>query len=314
MKNFVFTVLISLFFSTQMSAQVQVGLPDLVYSSPIGTIIEIPVSCGNLTGLNVIAYQFSISFNSNILVPESPYYSTTGTLSSKTGWSAMANPNIQNQLTIGAFGSAPLTESGVLLKLIFKVAAANGASTLYFSAFLFNAGSPAAILDNGSFINQDCTSGQTLVIPAGWSGISAYISPFDSDMVNMFAPIQSKLSMVSNFTNQYSPIFGIPPSQPWDSNSGYFIKLTEPAQLQICGQEIQNKVVTLTAGWNLVPVVSNNIFFIDQLLSGLNFEIVKEVASIYIYWPSKNIQTLDFFEPGKSYLIKMNSPGSIIFP
>ena len=314
MKNHIFTFLAGIFLSIQLNAQVQVSLPDLTQSVPIGTIIEIPVSCGDLTGLNVIAYQFSVSFNNTVLVAETPYFSTDGTLSSKTGWSAAANPNVQNQLTIGAFGSAALSGNGILLKLIFKVVSASGTSPLDFNSFLFNAGTPTATTENGSFTNQDCSNGQTLVMPAGWSGISAYLTPSDPNMVNMFATIQSKLTMVNNFTNQYAPGLGVSPSQPWNSNSGYFIKLTEPAQLQICGQEIQNKVVNLVTGWNLVPVISNDIFILDEILSGLDFEIVQEAATSNIYWPSMAIQNFYFFEPGKAYLIKMNSPGMITFP
>lgn len=314
MKNHILTFLAGLFFSLQLHAQVQVSLPDLTQSVPIGTIVEIPVSCGDLTGLNVIAYQFSVSFNSTVLVPETPYFSTSGTLSSKTGWSAAANPNVQNQLTIGAFGSAALSGNGILLKLIFKVVSANGISPLDFNSFLFNAGTPGATTENGFFTNQDCSNGQTLVMPAGWSGISAFIAPSDPDMINMFAAIESNLIMVNNLSNRYSPANGINPSQPWSSNSGYFIKLNSPVQLQICGQEIQNKVVNLVAGWNLVPVISNDIFILDEILTGLDFEIVQEAATSNIYWPSMAIQNLYFFEPGKAYLIKMNSPGMITFP
>jgi hypothetical protein len=67
-------------------------------------------------------------------------------------------------------------------------------------------------------------------------------------------------------------------------------------------------------GWNLVPVISNDIFILDEILTGLDFEIVQEAATSNIYWPSMAIQTLYFFEPGKAYLIKMNSPGMITFP
>jgi len=313
MKNFVLTLFVSLFLSLQITAQVQVSLPELNYSSPIGTVIEIPVSCGDLTGLNVIAYQFIFTFNSEVLIPEAPYYSTSGTLSGANGWTVMVNEAVQNQLSVGAFGASSFSGGGTLVKLIFKVNTGCGNTPLELTNFYFNAGNPAVILNNGSFSNQNC-SGQTLVIPAGWSGISAYVEPSDPNMVNMFAPIQSKLAMVNNFTNSYSPIFGVNPTQPWSSNSGYFIKLTEPAQIQILGDETQTKVVNLVTGWNLVPILSNCVYFCEEIMYGLNFEIVQEVAGMNVYWPSKNVQTLYFFESGKAYLIKMNSTGSITFP
>lgn len=314
MKKLIFTVIISFFLISRVNAQVTVTLPDLVYSSPIGTIIDIPVSCGSLTGLNVIAYQFKITFDNGVLVPESPYYSTAGTLSSTNGWTVMANAGVANQVSIGAFGSGALSGSGTLVKLIFKIASANGSTPLGLNSFYFNAGNPQVTTANGSFTNQDCSNFQTFVIPAGWSGISSFLVPSDPNMVNTFFPIENKLLMINNFTNRYSPIYGILPILPWDSNSGYFIKLSEPVIFQICGQPIPNKTLNLVTGWNLVPVLSDGVYFCEEVMSGLNFEIVKAAVGTDVYWPSEDIQTLYFFEAGKAYLIKMNSPGSITFP
>jgi len=155
---------------------------------------------------------------------------------------------------------------------------------------------------------------QTLVIPAGWSGISSYLNPANPNLVNIMAPVADHLLMVKNNTNCYSPPLGILPSAPWNSTSGYFIKLDSPVQVAITGFEIQNKTIALSVGWNLLPVISNDIYILDEILTGVDFEIVQEAATSNIYWPSMAIQNLYFFEPGKAYLIKMNSPGIIIFP
>jgi len=104
------------------------------------------------------------------------------------------------------------------------------------------------------------------------------------------------------------------PSAPWNSYSGYFIKMDAPVQLNITGFEIQNRTVSLTAGWNLVPVLTNCDYAIEEVMSGLNFEIVKPVAGSEVFWPSMEIYGLNLFETGKAYLIKMNSAGTITFP
>lgn len=313
MKKILLTSILFGCLMMQTVAQVSVSLPDLTTSIPPGTIVEIPVTVENLTGLNVIAYQFLISFDNSIIVPESPYYLSTGTLSSTSGWSVMANPNIPNKLTIGAFGSSPLSGNGTLVKLTFKVMTAVGSSPLTFNSFLFNAGNPASITTNGSFTNQVCTETQTLVIPSGWSGISTFIDVSNPDMVSMFSPIVNNLLMVRNNENSYSPPNGITPTQQWDTYSGYFIKLNEPELLSFCGQELQNRSLTLDAGWNLMPVLNNCIYFCEEILYGLDYEFVQAAAGLDVYWPSKSIQTLYFFEPGKAYLIKMNSPGVVTF-
>ena len=313
MKKLPFILLFLSFFATRSIGQITVSLPDLNTSVSVGSIIEIPVTVGNLTGSNVIAYQFQIGYNSDVLIPESPYFIKSGTLSNATGWSVMANPNVAGQLTLGAFGSSALSGNGTLLKLTFKVLTASGSSPLVFNSFLFNAGNPAALATNGSFSNQICSEIQTLVIPAGWSGISTFVEVSNPDMVNMFAPVQNHLIMVKNNSNSYSPPNGILPTQSWNSYSGYFIKMDEQVILQVCGQDLQNKSLNLTTGWNLIPVLNDCVYFCEEILYGLDYEYVQSAAGLEVYWPSKAIQTLYFFEPGKAYLLKMNSPGIITF-
>lgn len=295
-------------------SQIPVNAPDIVQSNPVGSTVEIPISVGNLTGSNVIAYQFTLTFDNTILTPADPFFIKVGTISQASGWTVLANPNVSGQITIGAFGANPLAGSGVLLKLKFTVNSANGSTPLNFQSFLFNAGTPAAITTNGSFTNQDCSTIQTLIIPEGWSGISAYVDPSNPDMVAMFQSAVSNLIIVKNFTNSYAPSLGINPVQPWDANSGYFIKTNDLTVLEICGNMIQDKTVNLTPGWNLVPVKTQELSFVDEVMIGLDFEIVQEAATPFVYWPTWEIQTLYFFEPGKSYLIKMNSAGTLVFP
>lgn len=317
MKKLIFTVIISFLLISRGIAQVTVTLPDLVYSSPVGTIIEIPVSCGTLTSLDsVIAYQFKITFDNVVLVPESPYYDTIGTLSSKNGWIVMANPGVLNEVSIGACGSGALTGSGSLVKLIFKIVSANGSTPLGLNSFYFNAGNPQVILVNGSFTILSCIPQQQyLLIPPGWSGISSYLTPVNSNMVTMFAPVVNNLIMVTDyaFSNQYSPPNSILPTENWDSSQGYFIKMNTETVFVLSGCETADKTIALAAGWNLVPVISNCVYFAEEIMVGLDFEIVQVVAGFETYWPAQSIQTLYFMEPGKAYLIRMNSPGSLTF-
>lgn len=90
--------------------------------------------------------------------------------------------------------------------------------------------------------------------------------------------------------------------------------MDEPVQLNINGFEIQNKTINLSSGWNLIPVLSICDHPVEVIMSGLNFEIVQQVAGTGVYWPSQGVQSLQLLEHGKSYLIKMNSAGSITFP
>ncbi|HPE33757.1 MAG TPA: cohesin domain-containing protein [Bacteroidales bacterium] len=310
LKNLIFII----FLATQLQAQVLVTAPDLSYSDTVGTTIEIPILTEDLNGLNVIAYQFVIEFDENVILPENPYFIKSGTLSGAAGWTVMVNTIVQNQITVGAFGAYPLSGDGELIRLVFNIETLNGSTPILFSSFFYNAGNPDVTTANGSVTNQDCSNSQLILLPSGWSGISSYLIPSIPAMETIFLPVENTLQMVYNFTNSYSPVFGIQPTMEWDSHSGYFIKVTEPVQLIVCGSEIINREIPLIAGWNLVSVVSNNVHFIDEIMLGLDVEIVKEAVGYEIYWPAMEIQTLYFFEPGKAYLIKMNSEGTLVFP
>jgi len=42
-------------------------------------------------------------------------------------------------------------------------------------------------------------------------------------------------------------------------------------------------------------------------------KIIKETAGLYVYWPDKQIFTLQTLEPGQAYLIKAKQDFSISF-
>jgi len=130
---------------------VSVSFPDTTVMA--GTVLELPVYVGNLTGLNILAFQFSFTFDQTVIAPVDPYIITTGTIGSQAGWSVIPNPNVPGQMTIGGIGTDPLTGSGKLLKIKFNVIGAYGDQTpLHFTSFTFNNGIPAVTLDDGTVL------------------------------------------------------------------------------------------------------------------------------------------------------------------
>jgi len=128
---------------------VSVTFPDTTVMA--GTRMEIPIYVGNLTGLNILSFQFSFTFDQTVIVPVDPYTITTGTISSQAGWSVIPNPNVPGQLTIGGIGTDPLTGSGKLVKLKFNVIGSYGDQTpIHFTSFTFNNGIPSVTLVDGS--------------------------------------------------------------------------------------------------------------------------------------------------------------------
>ncbi len=131
-----------------------VSMPAIKVSELPGTIVEIPVFAGDLSGLGVISYEFTITFDGSILIPEPPYFSVSGTLSQITDWFVLGNETGDNELTIGAFGATALEGSGALIILTFTVMTPEGFSSLNFQAFQFNDGNPQVATVNGSFHNE----------------------------------------------------------------------------------------------------------------------------------------------------------------
>ena len=137
-----------------MVGQITVSLPDMEVSEPYGTVIEIPLTVPAITGLNVIAFQFEIHFDPEVITPEAPFFVREGTLSDSPDWTVMANPDAEGVLGVGAFGAAPLTGSGALLKIVFKIVSTNGSCPLEFDSFIYNNGTPSVTPVNGFFSNQ----------------------------------------------------------------------------------------------------------------------------------------------------------------
>ncbi len=124
---------------------VQVSLPSLVAGS--GTSLILPVTAGDLTGRGILAYDFDLIYDANLLQAQVQPVDATDTLSSNFTVTPNATPG---RLRVSGFGAMPLSGSGVLLKLRFNVIGTVGNNTaLTWQKFQFNEGNPAANAVNG---------------------------------------------------------------------------------------------------------------------------------------------------------------------
>jgi hypothetical protein len=156
---------------------------------------------------------------------------------------------------------------------------------------------------------------QNLSIPQGWSGLSTYVSPADDEVSHMFEPIVNSLILLYNFDGFYWPSQGVNTLGKWDDYSGYVLKLTEASSLEIFGEEISDKKVTLSEGWSLIPVLSTSDVDVVSIFEGVTgFYAAKAVAGQGVYWPKYNFNTIGNLKTGKSYFVYMTEPGSITFP
>ncbi|NOY60612.1 MAG: hypothetical protein GXO75_17020, partial [Calditrichaeota bacterium] len=146
--SWVLTTLLILGFAAMAYSQVNVSIPNS--SGDKGTTISIPVNVSDLTGLGIISYQFTVTFDENIL--DATGVTTGGTLSEASGWTVIPNTNADGKITVGGFGFSDMAGSGVLVYLNFTVMGNPTQTTgLDFSEFVFNGGTPTANTTGGTF-------------------------------------------------------------------------------------------------------------------------------------------------------------------
>jgi hypothetical protein len=154
---------------------------------------------------------------------------------------------------------------------------------------------------------------QLLAIPAGWSGLSSWLQPADPTVETIFEATAQSLVILQNLTSVWWPSHNINTIHDWDVADGYMVKMTEPVTIMLAGTAAQ-QTLQLSAGWNLIPVLSRCNVDAAALFADVDVEIVKEVAGSQLYWPTQNINTLGVLLTGKSYLVKMPAPATISFP
>ena len=156
---------------------------------------------------------------------------------------------------------------------------------------------------------------QSVIIPAGWSGISTYLNIWDDEVIKIFQYIGSELIIVNDFEHVYWPGQSINTYEDgkWDTYTGAQIKLSAEATVDFQGLHLEERAIELGAGWYYLPVLDHcpvaaaDIF--DQISSQL--DIAKDIAGTRVYWPDYGITTLNTLDPGLAYLIKLNAPGTI---
>jgi hypothetical protein len=118
-----------------------VKLGNVTTAAPVGGTFTIPVTVEDITGQNVISYQFTATFDAT-------KYTITGATIAGTMSSAMSAPVVNTatagQVKVAVAGTTALTGAGTLINLTGTVVG-TGASTVQFTSFQFNEGTPAVV-------------------------------------------------------------------------------------------------------------------------------------------------------------------------
>ncbi|HEX9971737.1 MAG TPA: cohesin domain-containing protein, partial [bacterium] len=146
--------LVFLFSGISATAQtVEVTIPDMYDTT--GAKIAIPIKVSDVTGLVISSYSFTLAFDPAVL--EADDYSSTGALTD--GWLTFLSKKT-GEVIVAAAGTDTLKGSGVLVYVNFTVIGDVGSkTTVAFSQFAFNEGSPSANTNDGSFSVPKVTHG-----------------------------------------------------------------------------------------------------------------------------------------------------------
>ncbi len=127
-------------------AQVQVTVPDTTADN--GVEMAIPVRVSDCSSYDVYSYQFTMIYDSSVIVPIR--LETSNTITS--GWpTPVMNDSIGGILQIGGYGSTKISGGGQLIRIVFSVIGdPDDMSNLNFTYFIFNNGSPTPNIKNGS--------------------------------------------------------------------------------------------------------------------------------------------------------------------
>ena len=125
---FILAILLLIWLPILGWAQVTVSLPADV-KGEVDDYAFLPITVGNLTGLNALSYEFTVTYDKNVV--EITGYDAVGTLSE--GMSIVANTTVPGQVKVAAAGTNALVGSGTLLNLKVKYVGSGSTCLLYTS-------------------------------------------------------------------------------------------------------------------------------------------------------------------------------------
>ncbi len=157
---------------------------------------------------------------------------------------------------------------------------------------------------------------QTVEFKKGWNSYSTYLQPVDTEIEVIFAPIMPAIQIISNGTGVYYPSGGLNTIGDFDPLKGYVLKLKSNGFFNISGYDSDSPTLQIPDGESYLPILSPCNITVGALFGDNinNLEIIRELPGLNMVWPAHDINTLDYLETGKTYLIKTFSSFQIIFP
>lgn len=149
----------------------------------------------------------------------------------------------------------------------------------------------------------------------GWNSLSYPLNPVENAFKQQFAGIIDQIVSFTNYDDISFAGSNVPVNFFIAPDEAYVLKLSQEILLEYAGFEHEVKTYTLTEGWNILPVLSNQPTNPAQLFSNsiTHLVVVKEIAGNSLFWPEFAIQSLEFLLPGNAYWVKVNQQVTVEF-
>jgi hypothetical protein len=133
-------------------------------------------------------------------------------------------------------------------------------------------------------------------------------------MEALMAPVVDSMIITQYFNELYYPAYNINNMGDFSNNHGYFTKMSGAATLPVTGS-YADLMVSLTEGWNLMPVLQDcSIPAADVFSNMAGLVIAWDPVGNGIYYPEGNLFTLTDLNPGMAYWVKVDADVDYTFP
>ena len=157
-----------------------------------------------------------------------------------------------------------------------------------------------------------------LSLRGGWNLVSLNVIPRNVDIPTLLAPLVDAdlLALVKDDQGRfYHPGLGVNNIPFWSISEGYYVKVNDAVEFEISGLQVDpDSPIDLEQGWQSVAYFPQRSTDAVTGLSGIVDDlIIAKDGMGYFYVPRWNFSNIPAVREGQGYLIKMESPGELVW-
>ena len=156
---------------------------------------------------------------------------------------------------------------------------------------------------------------QILNLVKGWSIISTYMIPENTNFADVVSPIVENVIIAKDYTGAaYLPEYNFNGIENIVLGQGYQIKTTEASDLTISGSYAfpEKYPINFTEGWSMIGYLRTEAAPTDKVFAEMVDKLIIAKNSIGLaYLPEWNFNGIGMMNPGEGYQIKTTAGGTL---